>query len=90
MLELTAGSMGVKPLKRQRFFRQSARRVVAAWGAATMQAGSAADLLEPIGANPLFASGAYGSDDEDRYRLPPDALVPDFSDTAAGLRAILG
>jgi phosphoglycolate phosphatase-like HAD superfamily hydrolase len=103
--------------------------------------------LEPIGANPFFAFGAYGSDDEDRYRLPPvalvrareatgiafegrdtvivgdsvhdvrcgrgvgvravavatgktspatlaeaapDALVSDFSDTAAGLRAILG
>ncbi len=103
--------------------------------------------LQPIGANPFFAFGAYGSDDEDRYRLPPvalvrareatgiafegrdavivgdsvhdvrcgrgvgvravavatgkttpetlaaaapDALVPDFSDTAAGLRAILG
>lgn len=103
--------------------------------------------LEPIGANPFFAFGAYGSDDEDRYRLPPvalaraleatgirfegkdavivgdsvhdvlcgravgvrsvavatgktppavlaeaapDALVPDFRDTAAGVRAILG
>ena len=103
--------------------------------------------LQPIGANGFFAFGAYGSDDEDRYRLPavalararegtgidfegrgtvivgdsvhdvlcgrslgvravavatgrtrpavlaeaaPDALVPDFSDTAAGLRAILG
>jgi phosphoglycolate phosphatase len=103
--------------------------------------------LEPIGANRFFAFGAYGSDDEDRYRLPavalarahertgvafegrdtvivgdsvhdvlcgrslgvravavatgktapealartaPDALVPDFSDTVAGLRAILG
>ena len=103
--------------------------------------------LEPIGANRYFAFGAYGSDDEDRYRLPavalararetsgiafegrdavivgdsvhdvlcgralgvravavatgktapatladahPDALVADFSDTAAGLGAILG
>jgi phosphoglycolate phosphatase-like HAD superfamily hydrolase len=103
--------------------------------------------LEPIGANPFFAFGAYGSDDEDRYHLPalallraldatgipfegedavivgdsvhdvlcgrgvgvravavatgkttmealaqagPDALVPDFTDTDAGLRAILG
>jgi phosphoglycolate phosphatase-like HAD superfamily hydrolase len=103
--------------------------------------------LAPVGANPFFAFGAYGSDDEDRYRLPPvalvrareatgiafegrdtvivgdsvhdvrcgrgvgvravavatgkttpatlaeaapDALVADFSDTAAGLRAILG
>ena len=103
--------------------------------------------LEPIGANRFFAFGAYGSDDEDRYRLPavalararettgiafegpeavivgdsvhdvlcgrglgvravavatgqtapptlaearPDALVADFSDKAAGLRAILG
>jgi phosphoglycolate phosphatase len=103
--------------------------------------------LEPIGANRFFAFGAFGSDDEDRYRLAPvalarareatgiafegreavivgdsvhdvlcgrgvgvravavatgktaastlaeagpDALLPDFSDTAAGLRAILG
>ena len=103
--------------------------------------------LQPLGANGFFAFGAYGSDDEDRYRLPavalaraheetgiafegrdavivgdsvhdvlcgrgvgvravavatgktspavlegaaPDALVPDFSDTAAGMRAILG
>ncbi len=103
--------------------------------------------LEPIGANSFFAFGAFGSDDEDRYRLAPvalaraweatgiafdgreavivgdsvhdvlcgrgigvravavatgktppsalaqagpDALLPDFSDTAAGLRAILG
>ncbi len=103
--------------------------------------------LEPIGANRFFDFGAFGSDDEDRYRLPvvalarardatgvafegedtvivgdsvhdvlcgrevgvravavstgktppatlaeasPDALVPDFSDTAAGLLAILG
>ena len=103
--------------------------------------------LEPIGAVRFFAFGAYGSDDEDRYRLPPvalarareatgiafdgadavivgdsvhdvrcgrgvgvravavatgktppavleeagpDALLRDFSDTAAALRAILG
>jgi phosphoglycolate phosphatase-like HAD superfamily hydrolase len=103
--------------------------------------------LEPIGANRFFGFGAFGSDHEDRYRLPavalararevtgvafegkdtvivgdsvhdvlcgrgvgvravavstgrtspealaeaaPDALVSDFSDTAAGLRAILG
>jgi len=103
--------------------------------------------LEPIGANRFFAFGAFGSDDEDRYRLVPvalarareatgiafegreavivgdsvhdvlcgrgvgvravavatgktaaaalagagpDALVSDFSDTASGLRAILG
>jgi phosphoglycolate phosphatase-like HAD superfamily hydrolase len=103
--------------------------------------------LEPIGANRFFVFGAYGSDDEDRYRLPPialeraraktgvsfagddtvivgdsvhdilcgrslgvravavatgrtspealaqagpDALVSDFSDTGAGLSAILG
>ena len=103
--------------------------------------------LQPIGANRFFSFGAYGSDDEDRYRLPPlalarareatgiafegedtvivgdsvhdvrcgrglgvravavstgwtspqtlaaaspDALLRDFSDTAAGLRAILG
>jgi phosphoglycolate phosphatase-like HAD superfamily hydrolase len=103
--------------------------------------------LEPIGANRFFAFGAYGSDDEDRHRLPaialarareatglafsgedvvivgdsvhdvlcgrglgtravavatgrtpravlaeagPDALLPDFSDTAAGVRVILG
>ena len=31
--------------------------------------------LEPIGANRFFAFGAYGSDDEDRYRLPPVALA---------------
>ena len=103
--------------------------------------------LEPLAANRFFGFGAYGSDHEDRYRLPavalarareatgiafegedtvivgdsvhdvlcgrglgvravavstgrtsprtlagaaPDALLPDFSDTAAGLRAILG
>jgi phosphoglycolate phosphatase-like HAD superfamily hydrolase len=103
--------------------------------------------LEPIGANRFFAFGAFGSDDEDRYRLAPvalarareatgiafegreavivgdsvhdvlcgrgvgvravavatgktaastladagaDALLPDFSDAAASLRAILG
>jgi phosphoglycolate phosphatase len=103
--------------------------------------------LQPIGANDFFPFGAYGSDDEDRYRLPavalararertgisfegrdtvivgdsvhdvlcgrsvgvravavatgrtppavlaeaaPDALVTDFSDASAGLRAILG
>jgi phosphoglycolate phosphatase-like HAD superfamily hydrolase len=103
--------------------------------------------LEPIAANRFFGFGAFGSDDEDRYRLPavaldrareatgvafegsdtvivgdsvhdvrcgralgvravavstgrtsaaalagagPDHLVSDFSDTAAGLRAILG
>jgi phosphoglycolate phosphatase-like HAD superfamily hydrolase len=31
--------------------------------------------LEPIGANPFFAFGAFGSDDEDRYRLAPVALA---------------
>jgi phosphoglycolate phosphatase-like HAD superfamily hydrolase len=31
--------------------------------------------LEPIGANRFFAFGAYGSDDEDRYRLPAVALA---------------
>ena len=103
--------------------------------------------LEPIAANRFFGFGAYGSDNEDRYRLPavalarareatgiafagedtvivgdsvhdvrcgralgvravavstgwtsaaelaragPDALVGDFSDTAAARRAILG
>lgn len=30
--------------------------------------------LEPIGASHFFAFGAYGSDDEDRYRLPAIAL----------------
>jgi phosphoglycolate phosphatase-like HAD superfamily hydrolase len=31
--------------------------------------------LDPLGANCFFAFGAYGSDDEDRYRLPPVALA---------------
>ena len=31
--------------------------------------------LEPIGANRFFAFGAFGSDDEDRYRLAPVALA---------------
>lgn len=31
--------------------------------------------LEPIGAADFFGFGAFGSDDEDRYRLPPVALV---------------
>jgi phosphoglycolate phosphatase len=31
--------------------------------------------LEPIGTNRYFAFGAFGSDDEDRYRLAPVALA---------------
>ena len=31
--------------------------------------------LEQLGANRFFAFGAFGSDDEDRYRLPPVALA---------------